>query len=272
MRKFVLIVFLIFTIALSFCNTLSEFLAQDYSLLYGKSKNLDNLLDVRSSMLENLMNDVRKSPNYAVRLKSMRQAIHIVSSMEFHINDQILADKVLPEKDAYDRHYRLLEILDSLNSLPDEQLEKEFPKVGDIRKLVKSGELPRDVFAKKVLARPKRQNERKPVKPTVSKNSIKSDILKRRNVIARDNNIGSAPLGYTIPKKWEEMPVEMRPPLHIVVDRDTTLFDIEPGEPFSLTGLARASSSTETDETMASTFWSESFEGSTFPPSGWSLT
>ena len=150
MRKFILIVFLIFTIALSFCNTLSEFLAQDYSLLYGKSKNLDNLLDVRSSMLENLMNDVRKSPNYAVRLKAMRQAIHIVSSMEFHINDQILADKVLPEKDAYDRHYRLLEILDSLNSLPDEQLEKEFPKVGDIRKLVKSGELPRDVFANRM--------------------------------------------------------------------------------------------------------------------------
>jgi len=223
MKKYWFAILAILLVNVCFGGILAEFITYDHSSLYGKSDELDYYLNTRQGMISEMLDEVRESPTYSVRVNAARKIIHIISSMEFHIHSQILEDKVLPADDAYRRHYKLRSILDSLKSLSDEQLETEIPRVGDPRKLRKPGELPRDVWAREIKQHPSKSSEAKPVRFTPIEKPNKQDTFAGRKVLARDNNIGGAPEGYEIPEWWENMPEHLRPPLRIVVEPDTNI-------------------------------------------------
>ena len=273
MKKVMLL--LLFTISALMSTELAEFVTNDHNLLYGRDAELDYYLDTREGMISDVIDQVRAYPSFSKRLWGVKQILHILSQMEFHINARILESGVLSPEKAYERHARFIAFIDSLSSLDDEQLERQMPPVGDIRALFHPGDLPRDVWARQILERPRKTGVPKPNFQPPAEPAGYADAFGGRKILARDNNIGAAPAGYQIPPEWEKMPEYLRPPLHIAVEQDTHIVPIRPGEPIPFEGLARgvpSSGGAETEESMASTFWSESFEGSSFPPSGWAVS
>ncbi len=85
--------------------------------------------------------------------------------------------------------------------------------------------------------------------------------LTRASKVIKDNDITNAPEGYEIPPTWFDLPEQHRPALRIVVPEGHSGLHREiPDEPME---------PSETTEELT-TFWgAESFEGSSFPPSGW---
>ncbi|HDG68579.1 MAG TPA: hypothetical protein ENG11_05485, partial [candidate division Zixibacteria bacterium] len=88
MKKVALL--LLFTISVLMSTELAEFVTNDHNLLYGRDAELDYYLDTREGMISDVIDQVRAYPSFSKRLWGVKQILHILSQMEFHINARIL--------------------------------------------------------------------------------------------------------------------------------------------------------------------------------------